>query len=65
VNVQEPLLLEEIVDRLANLIAEAGDRPEGIGPRPQMRNGSQELEGVAFLLKRIFLGVRRADTLNS
>ena len=36
VDVEEALLLEEVVDRLADAVAHAGDGAERVGPRPQV-----------------------------
>ena len=57
VDVEEALLLEEVVDRPADAVADAGDGAEGVGPRPQVGDGAQELEGVALLLQRIGLRI--------
>src|SRR5207249_2954404 len=57
VDVEESLLLEEIVDRPADAVAQAGDGAEGVGPGPQMGDGPQELEGMALFLERISLMV--------
>src|SRR5262249_45223199 len=40
--------------------AEAGDGAEGVGPRPQVRLGAQELQRVALFLQRVALRVGRA-----
>ena len=57
VNVEEALFLEELVNRPANLIANAGDGAEGVGARPQMSDGAQELERRALLLNGIRFGI--------
>src|SRR5262249_14460081 len=57
VNVKEALLLEEIVDRVAYTITQAGDGAKGIRSRPQMSDGAEELKGMAFFLERIGLGI--------
>ena len=59
-NVEKSLLLEEVVNRPAGAIPDAGDRPEGVGSRPEMRDGSQKFERMSFFLKRIFLRIGRA-----
>ena len=51
------LLLEEIVDRHADLVAHPGDATEGVGARPQVGDAAQELEGVALFLQFVRLGV--------
>ena len=38
----------------------AGDGAEGVGARPQVGDGAQELEGVALLLERVRLRVGAA-----
>ena len=53
VDVEEALFLEEIVDRAADAVAHPGDGAEGVGPRPQVGDGAQELEGMLLLLQRI------------
>ena len=57
VDVEEALFLEEVVDRAADAVPHAGDRAEGVGPRAQVGDRAQELEGVPLLLERIGLGV--------
>src|SRR5207248_488502 len=56
-DIEEALFLEKIVNRLADLIANAGNSAKGVGPRPQVRDGAQELERVALLLERVFLRI--------
>src|SRR5262249_2390370 len=61
VDVKEALFLEEVVDRLADLVTKPGDGAERVRPRPQVGDRPQEFERVALLLKRIRLGIGRAD----
>ena len=42
---------------MQTLVADAGDGAEGVGARPQVGDGAQELEGVALFLQRVRLGV--------
>src|SRR5262249_49233418 len=57
-DVEEALLLKEIVDRAADTNSHPRHPAEGMRPWPQVGDGAQELEGVAFLLKRVALRIR-------
>src|SRR5262249_44727227 len=59
-DVEEPLLLEEIVDRPADTIPNAGHGAKRVGPGPEVGERPQELKGVTLLLQRIGLGVSTA-----
>src|SRR5207253_613415 len=64
VDVEEALLVEEVVDGLRDAVPQAGNRAEGVGPRPEVGDRAEELEGVALLLERVALGIRIADPFN-
>src|SRR5262249_38802044 len=51
VNVKETLFLKEIVNRFTHTIAQPGNGTKRVGPRPQMSDAAQELEGMALLLQ--------------
>ena len=57
VDVQEPLFLEELMDRVANAVPHPRDRPERIGPWPQMSPFAELLERMLFFLERIGFGI--------
>src|SRR5690606_35016257 len=57
---QEAPLLEEAVDLPGQRVADPEDRLQGVGPRPQVRDGPEVLEGGALLLQRV--GARIAGT---
>ena len=57
VQVQKAFFLEILMDRIADAVPHPGDRAEGVRPRPEMGDGPQELERMAFLLQRIRFGV--------
>src|SRR5262249_6751008 len=50
----------ELMNRQAHLVAHAGDGPKGVGARPQVGDGAQELEGVPLFLELVRLRVGRA-----
>jgi len=54
------LLLEELVNRVADAVAQASHGAEGVRARPKVRDGAQELEGGAFLLDGIGVGIAPA-----
>ena len=56
-DVEEALFLEEIVDRAADAVPHPGDGAEGVGPRPQVGDGAEELKGMLLLLQRIGFGI--------
>ncbi len=45
------------MDRARHSVAHPRDGAEGIGPRTQVRNRAEELEGMLLLLQRIALGI--------
>ena len=61
VDVQEPAVLEEAVNRRADTVPHAGDGPEGVRPRPQVGLSPEELERVPLLLDGVTLGVGPAE----
>ena len=61
VNVDESTVLEEAVDGRRQRVADAGNRPKRVRPRPQVGDLPEELETVTLLLQRIVLGIRLAD----
>ena len=53
VHVDEVAFLEKTVDGVGQQAAHPEDGHEGIGARPQVGDGAQELEGVALFLQRV------------
>mmetsp|Transcript_14576 Transcript_14576/g.63141 ORF Transcript_14576/g.63141 Transcript_14576/m.63141 type:complete len:630 (+) Transcript_14576:1418-3307(+) len=51
VDVLEAVLLEEGVRGVRELVPDAGDRADGVGPRPEVRDAAEVLEGVPLLLQ--------------
>ena len=56
-DVEEAFFLEEVVDRAADAVADAGDGAERVGPRPQVGPFAELFERVPLLLQRIGFGV--------
>jgi len=54
----EGIFVEKTMRRLGQAIAHPGHRPEGVGPRPEVRHFAQELEAVPLGLDRIGFGDR-------
>ena len=52
-----------MMDRRADRVAHAGDRSEGVRPRPQVGDFAQEFEAVPLFLQRIGLRVGRAEDI--
>jgi hypothetical protein len=53
VHIDEAALLQEAVDGVGQQAPDPENGHEGVGARPQMGDGAQELEGVAFFLQRV------------
>ena len=51
VDVLEPVRLEEGVRGIRELVANAGDRADGVGAGPEVRDAAEEFERVALLLQ--------------
>ena len=64
VEVDKPLVVEVLVNRICHIVADAEDCTKGVGPRAEVSHLSQELKGVLLLLQRIRIGVCRAVDLN-
>ena len=60
-HIDEPSLLEELVDRVSREGADPKYGLEGVGPGPQMGDSPQVLETVPLLLQRV---VRRGSALH-
>ncbi|KKK62440.1 hypothetical protein LCGC14_3004300 [marine sediment metagenome] len=60
VDVEEPFLLEKLVDRVADTVPHSGNGPESVGARPQVGDGTKKLERMSLLLQRIALDVGQA-----
>ena len=63
VDVEKAVLLKELVDRAADLVAHAGNCAKRVGARAEVGDRAQELEGVPLLLKRIGFGVGQPWTM--
>ena len=61
VEIEKALFLEKLMYRERKSAAYAEHRPERVGARTQMRFLAEELQGVAFLLQRVFLRVGSAE----
>jgi hypothetical protein len=57
VDVEEPLVLEEVVDRAANAVANPHDGAHGVGARAEVGPFAELFERVPLFLQRVLFGI--------
>ena len=62
--IEEPLIMEELMDRISHVVADTEYRTKRVRTRTQMGDLTQELHGVALLLQGIDSGISRTVDLD-